>query len=174
MLIQRIQGSSAETQNTGATLVEFAMTLGLLMIILGAFFDVGLGIYNWMLLRHVTAESTRQIAINFATFPKCSTIKDYLSKVSTPRLRKDLGADVAEGKMKWEMQWVIPPKERWDYKESPVTFRSLRLTGSYHFNCYFLCHLFPKGWELKATNESVVEREFTDIDQSCDSFSVQM
>lgn len=132
----------------GATMVEFALACVFLIFMLGAFFDIGLGLHNYTLLNRVTEESTRQVAVNFNTRPDCPAIRRYLEEIATPHLRDVLGADV-----KGEPEWCM----RWHDSGEGGNFPVLRITGRFPISCYFLCSFFPDGWLLSSTTEIVIE-----------------
>lgn len=144
---------AAQTTDTeqGATIVEFSFCAFFLILILGAFFDVGLGFHNWLMLRHVTEESTREIAVNLVTDFDCDDIGDYLLTTGNRRLMQDLGADVAPEGISWRMHGIAAP--------ATDTFAKMRITGSFSVDCYFLCSLFPQGFPITASSESVLEIE---------------
>ena len=148
--------------------MEFAMTLSMLIIMLGGFFDVGLAVHNWLLLRHVTSESSRQIAVNYATAPYCEKIEQYLREQATPRLRETLGADARGGRVTWMMKWSAPSEEE---GADSLTFHTMKITGAFGVNCYFICKLFPDTFRLTASSESVIERQ---MDKSCPDFTVEL
>ena len=167
MRIMRRNESTNVCREHGATMVEFAVCLILFLLLLGVFFDLGLALHNWMLLRTATLEATRQTAVSFVTKPDCHAVEDYLVEKASPRLRKELGADAAVGKLQWSVNWMQPAAAA----NAAPTFPTLRITGQFPVSCYFLCHLFPDGFLLSATSETVVEYEHR-LDQSCNVFSV--
>jgi hypothetical protein len=147
--------ASPAAAERGVTMVEFTFALVLFVLILGAFFDIGLALHNWMLLRSVTLESTRSIAVSFVTNPDCDSVASYLEQKATPRLRDALGADVKPGDLSWTVDWVNPGSS----SSYAPTFPTLRLSGEFHVGCLFICHVLPKGFTLSATSETVIELE---------------
>jgi hypothetical protein len=140
---------SKSTGEKGVTMVEFSLSLTFFILLLGALFDIGLAIHNWMLLRTVTLEATRNIAISLVTNPDCAKIQSYLLDTATPRLRNDLGADAPPNKLYWNTQWIA----------GNGTFPTLAINAHFPVQCYFLCQMFPGGFSLSATSETVLEVE---------------
>ncbi len=140
----------------GTTILEFTFSLFFFIFMLGSFFDIGLALYKWMLLRHETLEAAREIAVGFSTNPDCDAIEPYLLSTASTRLRHDLNTNIRTGDLSWNMQWLSPIVSGRGEQE---TFPRLRLTGRFPVDCYFLCHLFPSGWNLSATSETVIELE---------------
>ena len=137
----------------GATILEFCFSLFFFIFMLGSFFDVGLALHKWMLLRHVTLESVREIAVRFATKPECSSISAYLTDKAAPRLQKELNTGISPGKMHWSASWIKPIESA----SNELSFPKLQLTGEFPVSCYFICQFFPDGWNLSATSETVIE-----------------
>ncbi len=136
-------------------MMEFALVLSLLILILGAFFDIGLALHNWMLLRTVTLDASRAIAVNFATEQECDRAEEYLADYATPRLRNAFGADVARDEMNWRVEWLNPST---GVSHAP-TFPKVRLSGHFHVGCLFICRVLPGGLTLSAASETVIELE---------------
>lgn len=135
-------GNSASSEH-GATIVEFAMAFTIVVFVLGALFDIGLGFHQYSYLNHTTLRATREINVRLATARNCEVASGYLREVAGPEMRR-LGANGAN--------------TSWSY----VTDRSvqpplLRVTGAMPLSCYFLCPLLPAGWSVSYTGTAFIE-----------------
>ena len=162
----RLSEDSGRASQHGATILEFALGLSLMVLMLGAFFDIGLALHNWLLLRHVTLASAREISAAFVMNPDCTQIKNYLVTRATPQLRNNFGLPVRADQINWHMNW----------KEAPIagaaevtTFPVMQISGNLPVRCFFLCRMFPGGWTLSASNQMVIEVEMP-AGGRCDDF----
>lgn len=133
------------TQEKGATLIEFSFAAIILMLLLGALFDIGIGMHNWLLLRHVTEESSRNIAVDLAT-GSCD-VKARLETGATHKLRNILGADAKEKELSWSYK----------LEKSNLTYPLLHINASFSSPCFFLCPIFPNGLPVSASSAATVE-----------------
>ena len=131
----------------GATMVEFALALIMIIMIFGAVFDIGLGVHKYAMLKQVTTESTRAIAVRLQTHKDCSYIKTYLSQTASRLLTKHLTPGSVPS---WSTQW--------ENAGSGLLFPVFRVNSSINMKCYFICRLIPKGVPIRASSEIVIER----------------
>ena len=131
----------------GATMVEFALALIMIIMIFGAVFDIGLGVHKYAMLKQVTTESTRAIAVRLQTHKDCSYIKTYLSQTASRMLSKHMTPGSVPS---WTTQW--------ENAGSGLLFPVFRVNSSITMKCYFICRLIPRGVPIRASSEIVIER----------------
>lgn len=139
---------SPTTTECGATMVEFAISLIVIILAFGAIFDLGLGVHRYAMLKQVTNESTRQIAARLQTHRDCSFIETYLREIATVKLTKHLAPGSVPS---WQTQW--------DIASSDILYPVFRLQSSMNMQCFFLCSIFPNGIPVATSSEIVIERQ---------------
>ncbi len=130
-------------QEQGATIVEFAMAFSIVVFILGAIFDIGLGFHQYSYLSNTTLRATREINVRLATTRNCQTPRDYLRDVAAPQMRR-LGANGANSAWSYNVDRSVQPA-------------LLRVTGAMPLSCYFLCPILPQGWSVSYTGTAFIE-----------------
>lgn len=131
-------------------MVEFAVTCIMLFTLFGGLFDLGLAVHNYTLLKHVTAEATREAAVQMQTTNQCTNVQSYLAGPATDKLVRVLGLDG-------------DPNFTFCYRDSGIvgstgTYPVLRVHATAPVHCYFLCSMLPGGFTIGTTNEIVIER----------------
>lgn len=144
----------------GTTLLEFTITLGFVVFMLGAFTDCGIMIHRWMLLRHTTLEAAREAAVRFVTMPVCDadTTRAFFQDFATKRLKNSLLVNTKQGDLAWRIDWTMPSNE----VNAASTFPIVSITGEIPIPCFFFCQFFPETMRLSATSESVIEGQWPD------------
>ena len=154
-------GRFVNTENQrGTTLLEFTITLGFVVFMLGAFTDCGIMIHRWMLLRHTTLEAVREASVRFVTMPVCDsgTTKAFFQDFATKRLKNSLLVNTKQGDLAWKIDWTMPSTSI----NAASTFPVVSITGEVPIPCFFFCQFFPRTWRLSATSESVIEGQWPD------------
>jgi hypothetical protein len=134
--------------DSGATIVEFAICAILLFMLFGAIFDIGLGMHRYAMLKQVTTETTRQIAVRLQTHRDCSFIETYLRDTASPKLYKHLTPGATPH---WQTEWHT--------SGSGLLFPTFRIRSQMNMECYFLCTMFPQGIPISSSSEIVIERQ---------------
>lgn len=133
----------APTDERGATMVEFTMAFSIVVFILGAIFDIGLGYHQYSYLNHTTLRATREINVRLATTRNCAAADRYLADVATPEMRR-LGSNGANTSWSYTVDRTVQPA-------------LLRVTGAMPLSCYFLCPLLPASWNVSYTGTAFIE-----------------
>ena len=138
----------------GATIVEFALASIFLLLFLGITFDIGLGIHQYLLLRHVTQDSTREAAVNFVTNTECARVRKHF-ETAGKTLLTSLRVRPKDG-VSWCIKLLSPDGVAGRYP-------TLHVSGSLSVDCFFLCSFFPKGIGLTSETETIVETAREDV-----------
>lgn len=134
----------------GATMVEFALALGVFFMFLGGVTDLGLSLHRKSLLTHVSKEVSRLIAIRLADTGLCDKIVETINTE---------GRDIAENNVKVSVtRWQV----EWHPAANVNTYPSFNLSLTAQGQCFFLCHLFPNGLASQSSIESSVSRQSFD------------
>lgn len=114
----------------GATMVEFAFVIGLLMMLLGLIVDLGVGLYRYTLLTYSVTEATREVLAYSGRSRDCSAttmqdIEQHAYDVATSSIRRYAGSN-ADQTYQFDLQ---------------ITNGVLALHGSHSYRCYFSCQV---------------------------------
>ena len=136
------------TNETGATIVEFALATVVLMALFGVLFDVGLGIHRYAMVKQVTSDVTRMIAEDLQTHRNCAQVRKYFEDYATPQLTQRLELNVHPT---WNMTW--------DTSGTGDRFPVMKVKSDFRVKCFFLCS-FAKdgGWRVSTSSQIVIER----------------
>lgn len=137
-----MSGKSREGER-GATMLETAMVVVCFFLLLGAIFDLGVALYQFSMLRHVTNLAARDIPVdlanlNFRAGATCGdfdqTVDNYLQKASNS-LRSG-------GKATSQVAWTTC------VRTAGVPIRAFRVHAEMPVQCFFLCRFFGNAWRL--------------------------
>lgn len=134
----------------GATMVEFAISLGVFLIFLGAITDLGLSLHRKSMLTHLSKEVSRLIAIRLTNSADCSEIALTINNEGRNLAENRIGVPVD--------QWQVA----WHGASNANTYPSFNLSLASQAPCFFLCNLFPNGLISRSSIESAVSRQFDD------------
>ena len=159
-LVEKNYSSTLNGQE-GATIVEFAFVALFMLLVFGAFTDIGLGIHRYALLKEVTTESTREISARLQTRRDCSEISEYLLTKANSKLKNGYGIQTTPT---WQMTWD---------SAGATQFAVMRIRSEMPIQCFFLCSLLPKNWKVHSSSESLIDRSITGNGSgSCQEFTV--
>lgn len=137
----------------GATMVEFALSIGIFLFLLGGIADLGISMHHKSMLLHVSNEISRLIAIRLGNNPNlntdCSEINVTIENEGNTLANERLGVNVSA----WEVTWHSP-----EATNAP-TNPSFNLSLISKLPCFLLCQLSPNGWTARASVESTVARQ---------------
>ena len=134
----------------GATMVEFALSIGFFLFLLGGIVDLGLSMHRKSMLMHASKQIARLLSMQLASSPDCSvndvrnTINNQLQNLNA----QGMGIPVST----WNFTWHVP-------SGTALTDPSFNLSLTSQVPCFFLCHLSPTGWAASASIEETVGRQ---------------
>lgn len=132
-MLTRIPDKSHSKNDSGATLVEFAIVGALFFGLIGIIFDLGIGIRTYNLLTHTTGKAARYAALSMED--NCGELKQKAAD-NAAALANQLGF-AAEF-------------------EATSTGDTIIITGSIDMNC-IICLLLPKTITISSTSARVLE-----------------
>jgi len=128
-------------QDKGAAMLEFVLSAGVFLMLLGGVVDVGLILQKKSLLTDVSKQISRLISIRVANENSCSEIANTINNEGKNLVENKLGFNNHE----WEVKW----------QNSGIS-QSFNLSLSSKMPCFFLCKISPNGWKARANSNSTV------------------
>lgn len=122
-------------QERGATIIEFAFVVAILLGLIGAIIDFGLHIHRFNLVTHIVKQSTRVAS-------KYSVVVHDCNEIADKALQK---ANEFVG-----MQGVT-------FEPEINSGLKIRLTARRGIDCFFICSLLPESFELTTVSEVDLE-----------------
>lgn len=148
------------TNESGATMLETSLILLVFLICLGAIFDVGVGLYQYNILRHTTNKAARDITTQLAVGrysdgTPCNVFRDVVRDYLGDRAAPLLANAGTNARASWEYSTI----------SGMGPLRSFRLRSEMPLNCFFICRFFPSFWRVGAT--SISSLESTSVPSCC-------
>ena len=144
----------------GATMVEFSICLIAFIMLLGGIFDLGLLAHKHSLLDNSVRKFSRDAIVRASSSDNCLAVRNYLNNEAQDYLR-GLGLQ--------NVSWT----GTWRNRDGQLGLRpSLHLDASMRAECYFLCNMFPNGFNLSVSNEVSVDNPFLLARDTCQDFTV--
>ncbi len=145
---------------SGATMLETSLILLVFLVCIGAIFDVGVGLYQYNVLRHTTNKAARDITTQLAVgrysdATPCNVFRDVARDYLRDRAAPLLGNAGTNAKAAWEYSTIT----------GMGPLRSFRLRSEMPLNCFFICRFFPQEWRVGAT--SISSLESTSVPSCC-------
>ena len=129
------------SQEKGAAMLEFVLSAGVFLMLLGGVVDVGLILQKKSLLANASKQISRLISIRVANENSCSEIENTINNEGKNLVENKLGFKNHE----WEVNW----------KDSGIS-QSFNLSLSSKMPCFFLCKISSNGWRARANSNSTV------------------
>lgn len=133
-------------------MLETAICIIVVLLVIGALIDLGLGLWQYNYLSYITNRSAREISARLATTRDCSVIESFIENNTYPETVRTMAVGA---QAKWS--WCLVGINSTDCLTSPAPYKSLRLVGRLPLNCYFLCTVVPRDWSVTATSVSAIE-----------------
>jgi len=148
-------------EERGATMVEFAICLIAFIMLIGGVFDLGLLIRRYSLLDNAVRKSSRDAVVRASTSGNCADAREYIRDEGNDYLLNSFGIQGVS----WNGTWRNRAGQL-------GTRPSLHLEAQTRAECYFLCNMFPSGFNLSVSNEVSVDNQFLIDQEGCQDFSV--
>lgn len=159
----------------GATMVEFAICLIAFIMLVGGVFDLGLLVHKYSMLDNSVRKFSRDSLVRASSTGNCFEVRNYLRDEADEYL-----AGLGISNVSWVGVWKNRPglKNREGFADETSQAErlglrpSLHLTGRMSADCYFLCNLFPSGFNLSVSNEVTVDNQYLLSYEVCQDFAV--
>ncbi len=156
--------------STGATMVEFALGLIVVLALLGGLFDFGVGFHRYNLLTYVASTVTRQFSTQVAelTGNTCTTVEESIRSEAVGIFNQRMGINsqsatsgavldrnTLNGDFQVAAELLAPPPPVTGQQPTPY---KLKVTAQYRLRCFF-CIFLPKqtGFILSTKSETLIE-----------------
>ncbi|MCC6219827.1 MAG: hypothetical protein IT291_01145 [Deltaproteobacteria bacterium] len=145
-------------QQKGATMLEFSLSCLVLIGIVGAVFDVGIGFRNYVLMTHTTNEAVREFAARAGGLLLPPACEDLVSNKASPKCN-ELGACLAlSAKNALEKEMGISGDYEFLATVGSKGREFVSLEGRWPLDCFF-CLLLPdnKNFTVRTRSSSLIE-----------------
>ena len=135
------QENQEGSQERGAAMLEFVLSAGVFLMLLGGIVDIGLILQKKSLLTDASKQISRLISIRVANENSCSEVANTINNEGKNLVENKLGLKNNE----WEVKW----------KDSGIS-QSFNLSISSKMPCFFLCKISSNGWRARANSNSTL------------------